>query len=485
MMLLGILLLYHDSVVSMVKIWLRSDTYAHGIMILPITLYLIWEKRRSLSTTEPRAELFGLILLAVLSLIWLLAAISNISELSQLVMVAIVIVAVISLLGREVSKCMAFPLFFLFFAVPMGEKLIEPLQDFTAIFVVSALKLTGIPVLLEGRYFSIPSGNFEVAKACSGIRYLMVTVSLGTVYAYLMYSSIKRRLIFIAISIVTPVIANGIRAYGIVILAHLSDMQLAVGVDHFIYGWVFFGIILSVMFWGGARWKDKKFSEIISVTRSPRQSINFMLAALLIIASSAIGPLAYAYTINKSGSKHGIAIMLPVDKAGWSVTEKIIIPWQPEYKEARETRLIKYINKEQSAYLYIALYTTENQGAELINSENILYKSTAWVRLGGSMIAVRLPDNSMLDVNELDLRSKETNLIIWSWYDISGYKFTSEYSAKIYQAWLKLTAKETVSSIVAVAATYNENPAQARNSLENFISDVWPVLTYKIEDIDR
>ena len=65
-----------------------------------------------------------------------------------------------------------------------------------------------------------------------------------------------RRLVFIALSIIVPIIANGIRAYLIVMIGHLSNNRLATGVDHVIYGWVFFGFVMMLLFWIGSQWRE-------------------------------------------------------------------------------------------------------------------------------------------------------------------------------------------------------------------------------------
>jgi exosortase len=94
---------------------------------------------------------------------------------------------------------------------------------------------------------SLPTGEFEVAAACSGIRYLIASITFGCLYAYLTLRSGWRRALFVALAAVIPILANGLRAYGIVMLAHLSDMRWAVGVDHIIYGWLFFAVVISVL----------------------------------------------------------------------------------------------------------------------------------------------------------------------------------------------------------------------------------------------
>ena len=81
-----------------------------------------------------------------------------------------------ALLGTEVARRIAFPLGFLFFAVPFGDFLTPWLVDRTADFTVVALRATGIPVFREGTEFVIPTGSWSVVQACSGIRYLMASV---------------------------------------------------------------------------------------------------------------------------------------------------------------------------------------------------------------------------------------------------------------------------------------------------------------------
>ncbi|UUZ51375.1 exosortase [Massilia sp. B-10] len=116
-------------------------------------------------------------------------------------------------------------------------------------------------MLRNGTHFELPTGNWSVVEACSGVRYLISSVTIGCLYAYLTYRSKLRRAVFIAASIVVPVIANGLRAYMIVMIGHTSNMALATGVDHLIYGWIFFGIVMFIMFWIGSYWRQDTDAE--------------------------------------------------------------------------------------------------------------------------------------------------------------------------------------------------------------------------------
>ena len=113
-----------------------------------------------------------------------------------------------------------------------------------------------MPVYREANHFVIPSGAWSVVEACSGIRYIIASVMIGTIYAALAYRSTRRRALFMAAAILTPIVANWLRAYMIVMLGHLSNNQIAVGVDHLIYGWVFFGLVMLLLFWVGSFWQE-------------------------------------------------------------------------------------------------------------------------------------------------------------------------------------------------------------------------------------
>lgn len=245
------LVLYHATFASMVELWLNSDTFAHGAIVFPVSAWLAWRRRAELAAVVPGASLVGVAVLAVLAAVWLAAQLAGVRVAEQLAVVAMIPAIVLAVLGPRALAVLAFPLGFLVFAVPFGEGLIPTLMEFTADFTVRALELTGIPVFRDGLHFSIPSGDFEVAQACSGIRYLIASVALGTLYAQLTYRALWRRALFIALAIVVPLVANGVRAWLIVMIAHWSDMRLAVGVDHLVYGWLFFGLVMFALFWAG------------------------------------------------------------------------------------------------------------------------------------------------------------------------------------------------------------------------------------------
>jgi exosortase A len=256
LLLAALLWLYRDTALGMVGIWLRSETFTHAFTVPPISLWLIWRRRAQLARLTPRPVPWLLLPMALVALAWLAGQLVVVNAITQFALVTLLVLSVPAVLGWQVADAIRFPLLFLYFAVPFGEFLMPLLMDWTADFTVWALQRTGIPVLREGLQFTIPSGQWSVEAACSGIRYLMASLMVGVLFAYLNYRSMLRRWVFVGVSILVPIVANWVRAYLIVLLGHLSGNELATGADHLVYGWLFFGLVIVLLLALGAMWSQ-------------------------------------------------------------------------------------------------------------------------------------------------------------------------------------------------------------------------------------
>ncbi len=242
--------------VGMVSIWWRSDTFAHAFLVPPIVAWLVWRQRHGLAGMEPIPSAWGTVPFALGLGLTTVGELAQVNAAQHFGLVFLVQGATWLVLGDAVTRRLAFPLLFLLFAPPFGEFLLPIMMNATADFTVGALRLTGVPVYREGLQFVIPSGQWSVVEACSGVRYLMASVMVGALFAYLNFNHWPKRLAFIAFATLTPLVANWVRAYLIVMLGHLSSNELATGADHLVYGWVFFGLIMMLMFWLGSRFAD-------------------------------------------------------------------------------------------------------------------------------------------------------------------------------------------------------------------------------------
>ena len=165
----------------------------------------------------------------------------------QLVAMSFVELLFFVVLGPRLWWQLAGPLLYLYFLVPFGAFLTPKLQDITTVFVAHGLPMLHIPAYITGYTIEIPEGTFLIAEACAGLRFLIASIAFGCLYALLMYRSPLRRAVFIGVSIVVPIIANGFRALGIVALGHYLGSAEAVEADHVLYGWIFFSIVILIL----------------------------------------------------------------------------------------------------------------------------------------------------------------------------------------------------------------------------------------------
>ena len=305
----GLLAVYWQTATSIEAIWRRSETFAHGYVVLPIVAWLIWRKRADLAGLMPQPYWPALAAIAVFGFGWLLGELGSVLSAQQFALVFMAIMGLFAVLGFEISRRIAVPLAFVLFAVPFGEFLVPWLIDRTADFTVVALKASGVPVYREGNHFTIPTGRWSVIEACSGIRYLIASSMVGTLYAYLYYRSMTRRIAFVLFSIVVPIVANWARAYMIVMIGHLTENRLAVGVDHLIYGWVFFGVVMLIMFWIGARWREdepSRQSAVIHPTAQPPAAAQAMPIAVFaaVVAALVLGMVWRPLAVGVESQSH-------------------------------------------------------------------------------------------------------------------------------------------------------------------------------------
>jgi exosortase A len=474
--LLAPLVLYLGTVRSLVAIWNSSETFAHGYAILPISLWLIWRRRENFSLYPPRPWPPALLLLAVLGAGWLAAQLGEVQVVSQYAFVAMLPVAALAMFGPRLAGSLAFPLLFLLFAVPFGEIFIAPLIDFTANFAVAAVRASGIPVLRSGTRFELPTGSWSVVEACSGLRYLISSITLGCLYAYLTYRSQWRRLLFVALAVVVPILANGVRAYGIVMIGHLSGMELATGVDHIIYGWLFFGLVMFVMFWIGSFWRedvpgknDAKAKPAPAAAPMAAQASTARVAgmAAAVLAVSAMWPAA---AIVGERANHNPAPVRLGDAAVSLPAAPEFADWRPAFQRPDAQLHRTYGEAGVPVGLDVLYYRNQNREKSLISSVNRLadYKD-AWHEIDGATKSATLAGQP-LAVREAVLTAPQGTIMVWTFDWVGGHYTSSGVKGKLYQAAAKARLAGDDGAAVMLS-TPAENRDAARAALERFLRD--------------
>ncbi|QBE63593.1 exosortase A [Pseudoduganella lutea] len=463
------LIAYFDTAASIVSIWDRSETFAHGFVIVPITLWLVWRRREQLALLPVRPCWPALAALLLCGAAWLLATLGDVLVVRQYAFAVMFPLTVLAVYGVSITRALAFPLAFLLFGVPVGEGLIEPLIGITANFTVDALRLTGIPVLREGNNFSIPSGDWSVVEACSGLRYLISSVTLGCLYAYLTYQSTWRRVLFVIVALALPVLANGLRAYMIVMIGHTSNMTLAVGVDHLIYGWAFFGLVMLLLFWVGSFWRED--APAASAQANPVRHFASAAPAKVAVAVLAVAACVGAWPAYGWYIERGNASPPAVDLASFTARAPAAASftgWTPDFAPASAT-LSRFYQVGKQPVGFTLKYYRDGNGGKLISSTNRL----AAIRSGWNETGVAIRTETIagrpLVFRETTLVGAGSRFVVWQWYDIGGRPTASNYVGKLLQTKQKFLTGSDDGAVLMLFSPYDENPATAHPALRAFL----------------
>ncbi|MBT2133896.1 exosortase A [Croceibacterium sp. LX-88] len=253
----GLIALTWPDWAEMAHQWWDVSTYNHILLVPAILAWLVAGRWPELSSLDPKAWWPGLGLLGAGLLAWSSGVAADINLVSQLGAVVLLQSAVVTVLGARVSAGLVFPLGYMLFLVPFGDEIVPILQTITAKLAIALTHASDVPATIEGVFIDTPAGLFEVAEACSGVKFLVAMIALGTLVAHLCFASRKRRLAWLAAAAVVPVLANGVRAWGTIYVAQSRGVEFAAGFDHIVYGWFFFAIVMGVLLAASWRFFDR------------------------------------------------------------------------------------------------------------------------------------------------------------------------------------------------------------------------------------
>jgi len=481
----AILAAHFGTAASIEAIWRRSETFAHGYLVIPIVLWLVWRSRAALAHVPIEPFWPGLAAVAACGAAWLVASTAGVLGVEQFALLFMILAAVVTILGLRFARAIAFPLAFLLFAVPFGEIFVPKLIDWTADFTVLALRATGIPVYREGNNFNIPSGAWSVVEACSGVRYLIAALMGGTLYAYLTYRSPRRRAAFILVSILVPIVANWLRAYIIVMLGHLSNNTIAVGVDHLIYGWLFFGVVILLMFWVGSFWREGepdapagRGAALLPLAGAghPSGAGRLVAVTVAVIAAAVVWrPIGAAVDARHQPSAPALAPLSAA--AGWTPVSPFSAPFNPHFLGARAELVQGFASGRAQVGVYVGFYNAQRQGDEMISSANVLVtdSETRWREL--SVGSETVTWNGAPAVAHRALLGRDlARLAVVRLYWVDGRVTSSDYVAKALLALAKLTGRGDDSAVIVIYAPHAHGDRGADETVRRFLEAHSPAI---------
>ncbi|HEU0155565.1 MAG TPA: exosortase A [Stellaceae bacterium] len=474
-------IVFRAEIAAAVRVWIESTAYNHCFLIIPLTGFLLWERRSTIRAVAPAPKLWPVAIMPLISVVWLVAAVLDIYEVREIAVMAMFEVVLLAALGTRVFRLLLAPLLFLFFLVPMGAFLVPTLQKITADITVAGLQVLHIPVFSDGNMIEIPEGTFEIAEACAGLRFLVASSVFGCFFAILMYRSRLRRMLFIVLSVAVPIGANGLRALGIIWLAHLEGSAAAVEADHVLYGWLFFSVVILILIAIGTAFSEKSGRRpepplpAAPERSTPRRFATAISAAVLL---AMIGP-AYAARLD-SAAPPGLLHAAAGPEVGkpWQPLSNLPAVWRPKISGADRQFLDSFKEPGSGVVVrYLALYRLRAVGNRLTNSENRIADDRAWQLARQSTSDVSL-DGRRVKVTQAEIVHQPYRRLVWSFYVVGGEIAAGPLKAKLLQARAVLLGRARVGAFVAVSANMDDSGHDAAEQLTAFLAANQPLTQY-------
>ena len=371
---LALIVIFARDWLAMADQWWNTSTYTHVLLIPPIIGWLVWQRWPQLRALEPQGWSPGLLAFGGALLLWVLGAFAGVNLFRQMGAVAMLIGATLALLGPKPGRALAFPLFYMLFLVPFGDELVPPLQIITAKLTIALVQLTAVPATIDGVFIHTPAGVFEVAEACSGVKFLIAMIAFGVLACHVCFRRWNRRAAFMVLCIVAPILANGVRAWGTVYIAQHIGAEAAGGFDHIVYGWFFFALVIALVIGMGWRFFDRDpgapMADVAAIEASPllARLSAYRIAprkALAVMVVLLVAAQVWFHMAENLSAKLPKQAYLP-EVAGWHrVNYTPATWWEPRARGAEHRLLGRYADgKGHTVDVFFALYSGQSEGRE-------------------------------------------------------------------------------------------------------------------------
>ena len=316
----AVVLAYWPSSRALWLFWTDPDSAGtHGVLVALLSAWLFFRNRYRLGAVATQPAPLAMVLFALASLAWLLFWRAGIPALHIILFPALMGLGIAAALGWQAARWVAFPIGFLYFAVPSWDVLVGPLQTIAAHATGLLAPLLGIPAEVQGYLVQLPGvGTFEIGRGCSGVNFLAIGLAVAALLGELEGASVMRRLSLLCIMGCAAVVSNWIRVLVIVDAGYTTNMRhVLVSRGHYMFGWILFSVVLFAFVWLFARPQAAAQSRPQPAPVSPG-SRGLPAYAAIVLGLIAPPLLAYSLIGTADASVAPHSFHAPGGTAGWA-----------------------------------------------------------------------------------------------------------------------------------------------------------------------
>jgi EpsI family protein len=474
----GLLAVYADPLIAMVRMWDGNPMYSYAYTVPPIALYLLWERRRELGRHAPRpAWIAGGIVLAAALFSLALGELAAIQVIQQLSFLVAIVGFVLVIFGATHLRIAAPALGYLLFMVPLWDAFTErlhwPFQNNSARLGVAILHAIGIPAYREGTIVALSNVTLEVARECSGVNYLVAVLALALPVSYLRLTGWRSRAILIGSAIGIAALANGLRVALIGALAYWNVGSPLHGPFHMLHGLFVAGAGYVVLFIGLRILEGRQTHDNTDTSPMPASSgssswsvrtVSVLAAACWLLALVGTTPAADRVALGKPLDR------LPSQIGGWTrdFAGLQAASTQSDWSQADSQIVRNYRRADgRPATLQIWYFEAQSQDSELVNFRVAALHRDAVPR------TIPATNGTAFTANVTRSQGK----VALFWYEIDGVPEASQYAAKAKSLWTAVTSgRSNAAAIMLSAPTTDESDDDTVASLQDLASLVHAAL---------
>lgn len=421
-----------------------SDVYgahSHGYLVLALALGFAVRAWRA-----PPPVFVGKPVWAALPALLLLLGLAVLSEAlfvgpSRTALLPLMLLAVIGLcLGADAWWRLAWPVLFLYFALPVWVVFNEPLRHLTTVVSLWLVRATGIPVYVEGNLVHLADGSFEIASGCSGLNYVVAALTLAAVQCTLYLRTWRARALLMLVAGLAALVANWLRVSSLILIGHMTGMQhYLIRVDHLWYGWALFLVMMIPVYAFGVYLERREGPGVTPQAMAPASLQSFVAPGVLRAASVGLWLLCGAVLV-AAVVAYGSGRETPQDQGtAWRMDRirgsdaggGFASGWMPRFSGAEEIRRhwpAQVTGQGVPVEMYLAYYPRQLREARLSDPANSL-TSAAWHTTGSQLLqGPSTPDGqAWLELQGVVDGSEH---LLWARYEVAGAV-----------AWSKLTLR--------------------------------------------
>jgi exosortase len=381
----AVALLYWPSTLKLHRLWTNwgGETYTHGYLILLLSIWLIVRDRRRLALTPVRPQPLALISLALMSVMWVWLWRAALQEPQLMLLPLILYAALFAALGRRMARALAFPIGFLYFAMPFWGDINFLVQRLSAKAIGVLIWITGLPAYMDGVYVHLPGGAIEIARSCSGLHEFIVGLALAALYGKLSDEPWRRRLQWLGLMGILSLAVNWVRIFTVVVAAYETDMRSSLVKHHYWLGWWLFAFVFAGFLWWTGRSAPSRRTassdgDRDAASASSGSVIGRVPVTLTIAVLAAMPVLAYAMDwANTAAHNTPMAVRWPAAPAGWTGPAATGgSGWKPHFIDPSGQSLTAYIDPAGAPVEAFAVgYRVQTQHAKLLSYWNHLLGS--------------------------------------------------------------------------------------------------------------